>query len=69
MADKHEIEEEIIDFIQKGKATKIDLAEELIQSRKLESFEAYEIIDGMVNNGQLTKENETVGDYEVKVVK
>ncbi|TSB48179.1 hypothetical protein [Alkalicoccobacillus porphyridii] len=69
MADKHNIEEEIIEIVQKGNTSKLDVAEEIIQSRNLESFEAFEIIDSMVNEGQLIKENETIGDYEIKVAK
>lgn len=69
MANKHGIEDEIKEIVQKGAghSTKMKVAEEIIESRKLESFEAYEIIDSMVNEGQLIKESEKVGDYVVKL--
>ncbi|MDQ0206555.1 hypothetical protein [Alkalicoccobacillus murimartini] len=67
MGRKQDIEEDIIKAIKDGVTTKIELAEKMIHSRNLESFEAYEIIDDMVNTGQLKKEKETVGDYHVRI--
>ncbi|MGN7309653.1 hypothetical protein ACTHQ4_01025 [Alkalicoccobacillus gibsonii] len=66
MADKVKIEEDIHSLIAEGVTTKVAVAERIIESRLIESFEVYEIIDEMVNGGQLIKENETVGDFELK---
>lgn len=66
MADKVKIEEDIHSLIAEGFTTKVTVAERIIESRRIESFEVYEIIDEMVNDGQLIKENETVGDFELK---
>ncbi|MEK4566055.1 hypothetical protein MKX54_15415 [Alkalihalobacillus sp. FSL R5-0424] len=66
MADKVKIEEDIQSLIEEGVTTKVGVAERIIESRRIESFEVYEIIDEMVNAGQLKKENETVGDFELK---
>lgn len=66
VADKVQIEEEIQSLIEEGVTTKVGVAERIIETRRIESFEVYEIIDGMVNAGQLIKENETVGDFELK---
>ncbi|MBM0066283.1 hypothetical protein [Alkalicoccobacillus gibsonii] len=66
MADKVKIEEDIYSLIAEGVTTKVAVAERIIESRRIESFEVYEIIDEMVNGGQLIKENETVGDFELK---
>ncbi|MFK3938369.1 hypothetical protein ACI2JA_12795 [Alkalihalobacillus sp. NPDC078783] len=66
MADKVKIEEDIQSLIEEGVTTKVSVAEKIIKSRRIESFEVYEIIDEMVNAGQLVKENETVGDFELK---
>lgn len=67
MAEKAKIEEEILEIIHNGTTTKVEVAEKIIESRNIESFEAYEIIDSMVNDGQLIKENETVGDYDINI--
>ena len=67
MAEKAKIEEEILEIIHNGTTTKVKVAEKIIESRNIESFEAYEIIDSMVNDGQLIKKNETVGDYDINI--